>query len=152
MLLRLIPEPPVPTILFSLDFFNPNDTIPIPAFWGSQLHLVVQDELEMPPSLLGLDKAAWSVALLKEVNFNIVTRMISIVFADNAVKEWYLEDVNLLQALNSILDVVRESSVAAEMEQARARALSTPPSRPGTPSSQVKRHRKSRSLFQSIVA
>ena len=152
MQLKLITQPPTPTILFTLDFANPPEAIPVPPFWVAQLHLVAQDELERPPNWLSFDKSAWAATLLKEVVFNIITRTVTCVFHDHSVKEWYLTDLNLFRSLEGILDIVNESSVASEMEHARERALTMPPSRPATPSSKTSRHKKSRSLFQSIVA
>ncbi|KAL5497847.1 hypothetical protein ACEPAH_2778 [Sanghuangporus vaninii] len=161
MLLRLVPEQPHPTILFTLAFNNLPDGLPFPAAWTAQLQQILHDELEMPQCIHALDKAAWATCLLHEVTFSMPARRVSAMFVDGTNAEWPLEDEKLNASLKKVMDDVSESSVAAEMEQRRAQAIQAaaqaqaaqermPPT--PTPMPVRGKHKKSRSLLMSLVA
>ncbi|KAL5514689.1 hypothetical protein ACEPAG_2005 [Sanghuangporus baumii] len=161
MLLRLVPEQPHPTILFTLAFNNLPDGLPFPTAWTAQLQQILHDELEMPQCIHTLDKAAWATCLLHEVTFSMPARRVSAMFVDGTNAEWPLEDGRLNAALKEVMDDVSESSVAAEMEQRRAQAIQAaaqaqaaqermPPT--PTPMPVKGKHKKSRSLLMSLVA
>ena len=161
MLLRLVPEQPHPTILFTLAFNNLPDGLPFPASWTAQLQNILHDELEMPQCIHALDKGAWAAVLLHEVTFSIPARRVSVLFVDGTNAEWPMEDKKLEMSLKEVMDDVSESSVAAEMEQRRAQAIQAAAQAqaaqermPVTPSPVPSRgkHKKSRSLLMSLVA
>lgn len=152
MLLRLIPEQPHPAILFTLSFSNLPESVPFPANWALQLQHVLHDELEMPTCVHALDKAAWAVCLLHEVNFCVFSRTIQCYFVDGTRLELPLEDENCLAALQNVMYDVQESAVVGEIEQRRARALSAPSTIRPTVPVKVTRHKKTRSFFASFFA
>ncbi|KAI5117683.1 hypothetical protein M0805_003473 [Coniferiporia weirii] len=152
MLLRLIPDAPLPTVLFTLAFQNLPDHVPFPVNWTNQLQHVLQDDLEMPNCVHALDRSAWAISLLHEVNFVVPARMISCLFVDGTRAEWPISDERCLGALLSVVGDVSESAEALEMEQNRAKALAMPPmTRPASPAKPYK-HKKSRSILMTLVA
>ncbi|KAH8112842.1 hypothetical protein DFH11DRAFT_1728193 [Phellopilus nigrolimitatus] len=154
MLLRLVPAPPLPTVLFTLAFPNLPDGVPFPQNWSAQLQHVLQDDLEMPNCIHALDKSAGVACLLHEVSFCVFTRTVVCVFIDGSRSDWPLLDDRCVDALKEVLDEVNESTVAAEMEARRARVASMPPpTRPASPiPAKLSKHKKSRSLLMTIVA
>ncbi|THH05942.1 hypothetical protein EW145_g4428 [Phellinidium pouzarii] len=154
MLLRLIPEPPLPTVLFSLAFPNLPDTVPFPVNWTNQLQHALQDELELPDCIHALDKSAWAVCLLHEVNFCAFNKSVSCLFVDGTRMDWQIEDDRCMDALQAVIDDVNESAVAVDMEKNRARVIAAPPPPPVRPASPAKmsKHKKSRSLLMTLVA
>ncbi|EJD01890.1 uncharacterized protein FOMMEDRAFT_141122 [Fomitiporia mediterranea MF3/22] len=161
MLLRLVPEPPLPTILFTLAFGNLPDGVPFPPSWTAQLQHILHDELELPQCIHALDKAVWAACLLHEVTFSVAAQSVSVIFVDGTSTEWPLADEKLEKALREVMEDVGESSVAAEMEQRRAQAIQVAaeaqaaqermPASPSAPPAKGK-HKKSRSLLMSLVA
>lgn len=71
MQIRLLPPPPHPAILFTIAYPNPPEYLGIPASWAAQLQRLSSEELEMPQTLLALDKTSWLVAVLQTVTFDI---------------------------------------------------------------------------------
>lgn len=152
MLLRLIPDPPHPAILFTLAFTNLPESVPFPANWAQQLQYVLHDELEMPTCVHALDKAAWAVCLLHEVNFCVFSRTIQCIFVDGTRLDLPLEDQGCLDALQTVIMDVQESTIVGEIEQRRARALSAPAAVRPTVPNKLMRHKKTRSFFASFFA
>ncbi|KAF7347470.1 hypothetical protein MVEN_01503000 [Mycena venus] len=69
MLIKLTPPPsptPTPTILFALAFPDPPGNLPLSPAWAAQLARLAADDLEAPPALHALDRAAAFPSLLAE--------------------------------------------------------------------------------------
>lgn len=73
MLLRLVPPPPWPAILFTVSFPTLPESLPLPASWDAHLQLLANTHLTMPPSLHALDKSVAWTALLHMVTFDLVS-------------------------------------------------------------------------------
>lgn len=152
MLIRVIPLPPLPTILFTITFPNLTRDLPMPPYWDVQLQRLAAEDLEIPHSIHSLDKAAWIAALLQEVTFDMTSLTVSALFVDHSVEEWPLMGRECVSALESVLRDVNDS--ALESEQERADAPPQPPPAPLPPPVQAKhsKHKKQRSLLMSLVA
>lgn len=156
MLIRLLPDPPHPTILFAVTFQNPPEDLALPWSWSTQLNALSLDDLELPQLVHSLDKAAGLVSILDQVSFNTPSKSISARFVDGSLHEWPLQP-GCLKLLDSVLDDVNESASETERERERLKIqqgrskeednLSSPPS-----SLKAKGHRKQRSLLMSLVA
>jgi hypothetical protein len=91
MLIRLFPEDgETPTILFSLEPPCPN--IPLPNNYNSQLETLGSYGLPPPRSVYALDKAGWALALLEEVDFDLVVGKVAVRWVGGGVDEWEIED------------------------------------------------------------
>lgn len=71
MQIKLIPYYPHPTILFTIALPDPPEHLGMPPAWSAQLHRLGVEELELPTTLLALDKTAWIIACLTSVTFDI---------------------------------------------------------------------------------
>jgi hypothetical protein len=159
MLIRLVPRPPLPTVLFTLEFINPPEGLPIPANFVHQLHQLNADELDLPgeAGLYALDNAAWLVAVLREVTFNIPTSTVSCYFKDGAIEEWPLMGRGLADALDQVVCDVEQSAIESAREERKAMEFSPPPP-PPTPTpipepvtAKRPKHKRQRSLLMSLV-
>ncbi|KAF8624662.1 hypothetical protein AX17_006993 [Amanita inopinata Kibby_2008] len=107
MLIKLIPEPPHPAVLFALTFPNtpfayPPDRpyssvqaetvlgtpIALTQGWVNQLTAIALDDLDAPVALHALDRAAGVATLLQEVTFDIPSCTVRCSFIDGSVEEW----------------------------------------------------------------
>ncbi|KAJ7150304.1 hypothetical protein C8R46DRAFT_1229872 [Mycena filopes] len=116
MLIKLTPAPsstPTPTILFAISFPDLPGSLPVPAAWAAQLARLVADDLEAPPALHALDRAAALPALLAEVQFDLPQGRIACSFLDGATEEWSLED-GCREMLARVICDVEESGRAEE--------------------------------------
>ncbi|KAJ7755063.1 hypothetical protein DFH07DRAFT_959633 [Mycena maculata] len=135
MLIKLTPPAsatPTPTILFALAFPDLPLNLPVPPAWAAQLARLSADDLEAPPALHALDRAAALPSLLQEVLFDIPAERVSCTFLDGAVEAWTL-DARCADMLASVIQDVEESGRAEErarewqrvVEEERARAVQT---------------------------
>ncbi|KAJ3736370.1 hypothetical protein DFJ43DRAFT_611941 [Lentinula guzmanii] len=133
MLIRLIPSPSQPTVLFKLVFQNLPETLQAPASWVNYLAALDSDDLEIPELMHALDKAVGVQSILEEVTFDLIGQKIKCVFLDGETEEWdiassfqglsgeaaHRRNVDLVRRLDSVIDDVNES--AAEMVRDRKR-------------------------------
>lgn len=157
MLLRLIPNGQLlPSVTFKVAFKQGlPDGVGIPQGWASQLHIVLQDDLEAPECIHALDKAAWGVSLLQEVTFNVALRIINCTFVDGTRLDWPMLDRGCLHTLYSVLDKINSSFLAAEQERETeyAREVASQPVLPRSVSPvKPSKHKRSRSFLMSLVA
>lgn len=71
MQIRVLPPSPHPAILFTIAYPEQPEYLGIPTAWAAQLYRLSADELEMPQTLLALDKASWLIAVLQSVTFDV---------------------------------------------------------------------------------
>ncbi|KAF5365306.1 hypothetical protein D9758_005453 [Tetrapyrgos nigripes] len=88
MLIRLLPVPSQPTVLFKLTFENLPHHLVYPSSWANQLAALSCDDLEVPELVHALDKAVGTQSILEEVTFDLVHSKIKCVFVDGEVEEW----------------------------------------------------------------
>ncbi|KAF7303008.1 hypothetical protein MKEN_01263700 [Mycena kentingensis (nom. inval.)] len=115
MLIKLTPqasETPTPTILFALAFPDLPQNLPLPPAWAAQLARLAADDLEAPPSMHALDRAAAFPSLLGEVLFDLPGGKVVCSFLDGKVEEWALGNTCAEMLGKVILDV--EESGKAE--------------------------------------
>ncbi|KAJ8520541.1 hypothetical protein ONZ45_g2671 [Pleurotus djamor] len=156
MLIKLTPQAPHPTVLFTVSFANLPETLPCPLSWANQLNCLSADELDVPTNHHCLDKAAIVPNLLENVTFDLNTMMASCSFVDGVMVEWPIADPGCLNALMGVVSDVSDSALEAERERLREKEeerqrtldLMTPPPSPTKP----KGHKKQRSLLMTIVA
>jgi hypothetical protein len=144
MLIRLLPAPSQPTVLFKLSFENFSDSRQIPAAWSNQLSALALDDLEVPNLLHAFDKAVGLQSILEEVVFDLVKGKVRCFFIDGDIEEWSIDDesgsergcdcggqkisgvlgcgtcrrfATLTERLESVLDDVNESAKEAEREK-----------------------------------
>ncbi|KAA1471990.1 hypothetical protein DENSPDRAFT_880924 [Dentipellis sp. KUC8613] len=144
MQICLIPPPPCHTILFTLSLPSIPQELPFPPYWDAQLDRISAEELDAPHSAYALDKSAWIAVVLQEVTFNMLTMTVSARFLDDSVEEWPLMGRECLDALNRVLQDVREAADIGERERQRLMAARVPVPAP-TPT-KVSKHKKQRSL------
>lgn len=149
MLLRLISNPPLPTVLFTLAFPNLPENLPYSTNWINQLQRLAGDDLEVPHVSHALDKSTWIISLLEEVTFDLTCLTVTCSFLDGAVEEWPLMQCYCTQLLESVLADVNQSAVEGSKEK---EPVPSPPVVAPTPPTPTKKHKKSRSLLMSIVA
>ncbi|KAK7063873.1 hypothetical protein R3P38DRAFT_15889 [Favolaschia claudopus] len=116
MLIKLTPPSspsPTPTILFALVFADPPAHLPLPPAWAAQLARLAADDLEAPPTLHALDRAAAFPSLLSEVLFDLPRGRIFCSFLDGAMEEWELGP-RCAQMLSCVIQDVEESGRAEE--------------------------------------
>lgn len=116
MLLRLAPEAPLPTIVFSLAFPTlPND-LPFPTAWAHQVRELLNMSLDSPPNPHALDRSVWATTLLDQVNFDLVTNSITCVYLDGVRIEFSISP-ECKQMLFRVLADVTNSATEAEKER-----------------------------------
>lgn len=152
MLIRVIPLPPLPTILFTITFPNLTRDLPMPPYWDAQLQRLAAEDLEIPHSIHSLDKAAWIAALLQEVTFDMTSLTVSALFIDHSVEEWPLMGRECVSALESVLRDVNDSALESEQERADAPPPTPPAPLPPPVQAKHSKHKKQRSLLMSLVA
>ncbi|THH16211.1 hypothetical protein EW146_g4390 [Bondarzewia mesenterica] len=153
MLIRVIPTPPFPTVLFTITFPNLPPDLPFPPYWDVQLQRLSAEELEVPQSVHALDKSAWIAALLVEVTFDMTSLTATALFVDHSVEEWPLMGQGCVSALESVLADVNLSADESEREKERSAAGSqSPVPLPAPAQAKPIKHRKQRSLLMSLVA
>ncbi|KAJ7724207.1 hypothetical protein B0H16DRAFT_325529 [Mycena metata] len=116
MLIKLTPPPspaPTPTILFALAFPDLPGNLPVPPAWAAQLARLVADDLEAPPALHALDRAAALPALLAEVQFDLSQGRVTCAFLDGATEEWSFAD-ECREMLSKVICDVEQSGRAEE--------------------------------------
>ncbi|KAJ7687424.1 hypothetical protein B0H17DRAFT_688475 [Mycena rosella] len=115
MLIKLTPASaaPTPTILFALAFPDLPQKLPVPAAWAAQLAHLAADDLEAPPSLHALDRAAALPSLLGEVLFDLPSGRVGCTFLDGAAEEWAM-DARCAEMLARVIEDVEESGKADE--------------------------------------
>ncbi|KAI0649715.1 hypothetical protein C8Q79DRAFT_902933 [Trametes meyenii] len=177
MLVRVVPSYPGSDILFNCAMPDPmhDDNKPCPGSWRMQLDTLeaLQVEgfaLEYPRDIHALDKAAWPTALINEVIFDVVRRVICCIFVDGYSISWPMSsagnDTRCLASLEVVISTVRQIPPATE--QSRRQWVSDSPLSPtpeegslNTPqaetasvstSSHRSKHRRQRSFLGSIVS
>lgn len=127
MLIKLTPPPspsPTPTILFALAFPDPPAHLPLPPAWALQLARLAADDLEAPPALHALDRAAAFPSLLSEVLFDLPRARVACAFLDGAAEEWDLGP-RCAEMLARVIRDVEESGRAEERAREWQRAIET---------------------------
>ncbi|KZT26185.1 hypothetical protein NEOLEDRAFT_1177964 [Neolentinus lepideus HHB14362 ss-1] len=161
MLIRLVPQPPSPTVLFTLSFPSLAQSLPPPPSWHLQLQRLATSELELPASMHALDKSAWVVCVLQEVTFDLCAETITCVFVDGQREEWPIVGGTAnrcVKALESVLDDVNSSARENEKERVTSVEENHQPHSRQVSSSSVNsnsapvKHKKQRSLLMSLVA
>ncbi|KAJ8077303.1 hypothetical protein AAF712_004184 [Marasmius tenuissimus] len=92
MLIRLLPPPTQPTVLFKLTFENLPEAIQIPTAWSNQLAALAIDDLEVPNLLHAFDKSAGIQCIVEEVTFDLVERTVRCLFVDGEVEQWEMNE------------------------------------------------------------
>lgn len=112
----------------------------------------------MPACHYALDKAAWGVSLLQEVNFNAELRVVNCTFVDGSTQSWRISDSKCLRTLRGVIQDVNTSCHAADQERDRDRPKDmgffsfSRPSSPAPSASKPKQHKRSRSFLMTLVA
>ncbi|KAK7460793.1 hypothetical protein VKT23_008722 [Stygiomarasmius scandens] len=144
MLIRLLPAPHQPTVLFKLSFENIPDHLVYPLSWSNQLAALSCDDLEVPELMHAFDKAVGAQSILEEVTFDLVQNKVKCVFVDGEMEEWafgtglgqsrgpadsfhvhtedegfQMDKLDVIRRLESVLADVNES--AAEMDREKKR-------------------------------
>lgn len=158
MLLRLVPQAPFPTVLFTLAFPQLPDELPLPASWAYTVDVLQTHDLPPPPSAHALDVSSSHVVLLDMVTFDLARRTLTCTWIDGQSSRHDLTDP-CVAALEDVVADVSLASIEAQREQHRERhpdaaVTATPPSSlnrpPSAPAAQVK-HKRRRSTFFSMV-
>ena len=154
MLIRLIPTPPEPAILFAVTFPDLDDSLPMSPSWTDQLRSLQHDSLELPQAMHTLDRAAGLIGIVAEITFDVPALTISCRMADGAVQEWPLMEKGCLNALEGVVCDVNESSAEMERETEMEREMEKEKEKKrfDTPSGKLTRHKKQRSLLMTLVA
>jgi len=123
MLIRLLPTPPHPSVLFNITFEDLPDGLSLPPTWTTHLSNLMHDELPMPKWQHTLDKATFFSCVLDEVIFDIPALLVTCRFVDGTLTEWKINADRLatkcLKTLESVVDDVCLSTLIAEQEQQR---------------------------------
>ena len=164
MQIKLIPATNLPTVLFTVNFSELPDDLGIPVAWATLLHRLSADELELPSSLLALDKTTWIVTVLHSVTFDLANHLIICAYNDGQMEEWDCrvllgeeqmdEWAACVGTLENVLKDVNDSAIEVEREK---RQSQPPPPAPipvpvAEPPQKQGRHKKQRSLLMTIVA
>ncbi|KAL0573524.1 hypothetical protein V5O48_008429 [Marasmius crinis-equi] len=145
MLIRLLPPPNQPTVLFKLTFENFPKSIRLPTAWSNQLAALAIDDLEVPSLLHAFDKSTGMQCMLEEVTFDLVEGKVKCYFIDGEVEQWDIREetegeckcqqteykgsfgcgicrrrTTLTERLESVLDDVGESAKAMDRERKAA--------------------------------
>ena len=124
MLLRLAPEAPLPTILFSLAFPTLPPDLPFPTAWAHQVKELVKMSLDSPPNPHALDRSVWATTLLDQVTFDLVANCITCIYIDGVRTDFTISSA-CRQMLIRVLGDVTDS--ASEAERERIAESSIPP-------------------------
>ncbi|KAG8820602.1 hypothetical protein FRC18_011671 [Serendipita sp. 400] len=118
MQLQLKPHSPHAVILFAFTLPSLPSALPAPVAYTSQLESLNTD-LDPPPSLYSLDKAAWAVYVVKYIIFDLPKLTVEVKMVDGSEFKWPMtgEQTLLLQVHHD----VQES--ACEWERKRRRDL-----------------------------
>ncbi|KAJ7109777.1 hypothetical protein C8R44DRAFT_934449 [Mycena epipterygia] len=125
MLIKLAPPPSAaatPTILFAISFPDLPLSLPVPPAWAAQLARLTADDLEAPPVLHALDRAAALPCLLAEVLFDLPAARVACTFLDGAAEDWSM-DARCADMLARVIQDVEESGRAEERAREWARAV-----------------------------
>lgn len=173
MLIKLLPAPPHPSVLFNITFEDLPDGLALPQTWTTHLSNLMHDDLPIPKYQHALDKASFLPCILEEVGFDIPALSVTCRFIDGSVEEWKIDlsgsqgrlGAKCLKTLESVVDDVclstldsdrererekqKEKEREREKEKERLRSLQQ-----ASPSSTVKstKHKKKRSLLMTIVS
>ena len=149
MFIRLIPTSPLSPVLFAVSYPDIDESLPLPAAWAEQLHVLKQDGLDSPQTIHALDRAAGLVGIVMEITFDLPALVITCKMVDGTLEEWPLMQKGCLRALEAVVTDVHEFvEVDKETESENERRRSESPA----PSGKVTRHKKQRSLLMSLVA
>jgi hypothetical protein len=131
MLLRLAPEAPLPTILFSLSFPTLPSDLPFPTAWAHQLKELMRMSLDPPPNPHALDRSVWAATLLDQVNFDLVANSITCIYIDGVQLEFVISPAcrqMLVRVLGDVTDSASEAEKERIAESVPAPAIHAPPS------------------------
>jgi hypothetical protein len=154
MQIKLVPATSEPAVLFAV-IFPDLDYLPMPPSWAEQLRILQHDDLELPPSMHALDRAAGLIGLVSEITFDVPALSISCRMIDGVVEEWPLMEQNCLGALERVVRDVRESSAEMERDILLEKEKEKERRRHEFPTSfsgRFPRHKKQRSLLMTFVA
>jgi hypothetical protein len=169
MLIRLLPNPPHPSVLFNINFEDLPDGLSLPPTWTTHLSNLMHDELPMPRFQHTLDKATYLPCILEEVTFDVPALSVLCRFIDGSTEEWKIDlgglGTKCLKTLESVVEDVCLSTLETERERQREKQKEKERERErererlrllqhGSPSSSVKstKHKKKRSLLMTIVS
>ncbi|KAG8778049.1 hypothetical protein FRC16_003973, partial [Serendipita sp. 398] len=172
MQLQLIPYSPHPAILFAFTLPVLPSTLPFPAAYASQLQLLLNTDLDPPPSPYALDKAVWAVHLIELVIFDLPKLTVSVKMVDGTAFEWTMtgEQALLLQVQHDVQQSTREAEKEKKEDldaavRAAASAAYLPLTNPIGVDASPRReesqerapngrtaHRRSKSLFNSLLS
>jgi hypothetical protein len=171
MLIKLLPAPPHPSVLFNINFEDLPDGLPLPPTWTANLSNLIHDDLPMPTYQHALDKASFLPCILEEVIFHMPTYIVTCRFIDGSIEEWKVDVGNskpclgtkCYQALESVVDDVCLSTLQFEREREREKKEKERESEqekgkqkslPMLPSSLTRgsKHKKKKSLLMTIVS
>lgn len=171
MLIKLLPAPPHPSVLFNIAFEDLPDGLPLPPMWATNLSNLIHDELPIPTYQHALDKASFLPCILEEVVFHMPTYVVTCRFIDGSIKEWKMDARNskpcpgskCYRALESVVDDVCLSTLQYEREKERERKekereaeqekekQKSPPV-PFSSLTRSSKHKKKKSLLMTIVS
>lgn len=173
MLIKLLPAPPHPSVLFNITFEDLPDGLALPQTWTTHLSNLMHDELPMPRYHHALDKASFLPCIIEEVVFDMPALLVTCRFIDGSIEQWKIDLEGLrpclgakcYKALESVVDDVYLSTLQSERERERERQkekereLEREKERlrllqQASPSSSIKsfKHKKKRSLLMTIVS
>lgn len=169
MLIRLLPTPPHPSVLFNINFDDLPDGLSLPQTWTTHLSNLMHDELPMPRSQHALDKATFLLCILDEVIFDVSALLVTCRLIDGTIEEWKIDLGGLgskfLNTLESVVDDVCLSTLETERERQREKQREREREwerererlkllQHGSPSSSTRsvKHKKKRSLLMTIVS
>ena len=127
MLLRLAPEAPLPTILFTLAFPTLPPDLAFPAAWAQQVNQLIKMNIDSPPNPHALDRSVWATTLLDQVDFDLVAASVTCLCIDGVRIEFPISPACRRMLLRVLADVT-DSTSEAERERI-ADALPAPPIR-----------------------
>lgn len=123
MLIRLLPIPPHPSVLFNITFEDLPGGLSLPSTWTTHFSNLMHDELPMPRWQHTLDKATFFPCILDEVIFDVPALLVTCRFVDGTITEWRINAEGLaikcLKILESVVDDVCLSTLGAEQERQR---------------------------------
>lgn len=158
MIIRLIPDGPLPSVLFTLSFTTPPPpTLPISQSYLNQLQVLSQHDLDSPNCVHMLDKAVGVISLLHEVLFDLSSfkdkrrAAVKCTFIDGEVQEWTIVNEKCVEDLSGVLRDVGWSAMQAKVEEYE-RSSRTAQVNPAPPVPTTKKHKKQKSLLMSLVA
>ncbi|KAI0372564.1 hypothetical protein BV20DRAFT_79215 [Pilatotrama ljubarskyi] len=175
MLIRIVLPYPQSDITFTCAMPDPmhDDNKPCPSAWRIQLDTLeaLQEEglaLEYPRDIHALDKAAWPSALMNEIIFDVLRRMIVCIFVDGYTVSWPMSatgnEARCMGSLEVVISIVRR--ITPGSQPVRRHWISDSPLSPTqestdspqpeiptvSTSSNRSKHRRQRSFLGSIVS